>query len=85
MYMRDVVEAAHVFFKLMEKFCNGSVVVQDKNKKSRKKSKSTKKTSKKSRQSGAGTDAELVSDFGVESKFQRIYMRQLRNRFLWYT
>lgn len=80
--MRDVVEAAHVFFKLMEKFCNGSVVVQDKNKNSRKKSKSTKKTSKTSSQSGAGTGAELVSCFEVESKFKRIYMRQLRNRFL---
>lgn len=30
--MRDVVETSHIFFKLMEKFCNGSVVVQDKRK-----------------------------------------------------
>lgn len=27
-YMQDVVETAHIFFKLMEKFCDGTVVVQ---------------------------------------------------------
>lgn len=26
--MQDVVETAHIFFKLMEKFCDGTVVVQ---------------------------------------------------------
>lgn len=29
-YLRDVVEIAHIFYKIMEKFCNGRVVVQHK-------------------------------------------------------
>lgn len=28
--MRDVVETANVFIKMMERFCQGAVVVQDK-------------------------------------------------------
>lgn len=38
-YLRDVVEIAHIFYKIMEKFCKGRVVVQDK-RKGRKKGKS---------------------------------------------
>lgn len=41
-YLRDVVEMVHIFFKMMEKFCNGRVVVQNK-RRTQKKSK-TKKT-----------------------------------------
>lgn len=29
-YLRDVVETANIFIKMMEKFCKDSVVVQDK-------------------------------------------------------
>lgn len=29
-YLRDVVEIAHIFYKIMEKFCNGRVLVQKK-------------------------------------------------------
>ncbi|XP_055324474.1 protein timeless homolog [Sitodiplosis mosellana] len=50
-YMRDVVETTHIFFKLMEKFCNGNVVVQDK-KKSRAKGKKAKKPQKSANQHG---------------------------------
>ncbi|XP_063704948.1 protein timeless homolog [Culicoides brevitarsis] len=38
-YLRDVLETAAFYFKMMEKFCSGRVVVQDRNKKRRKKSK----------------------------------------------
>lgn len=43
--MRDVVETAHIFYKIMEKFCSGRVVVQDK-RKTRKKDKTARKASK---------------------------------------
>lgn len=42
-YLRDVIEMVHIFFKLMENFCKGGVVVQ---KKSTKKAKHSKKSSK---------------------------------------
>lgn len=58
--MRDVVETTHIFFKLMEKFCNGSVVVQDKHKRQHKKSKSKKQIPKPS-QNTAASDEEQVS------------------------
>lgn len=57
-YMRDVVETAHIFFKLMERFCKGSVVVQDKQK-SRKKTKRT--TKKPSNRDAQTTNDEQVS------------------------
>lgn len=63
MYMRDVVETTHIFFKLMEKFCNGSMVVQDK-KKSRAKGKKGKKSKQKSSsQNGKAPDNDEVSRF----------------------
>lgn len=60
MYMRDVVETAHIFFKLMERFCNGSVVVQDKQKSRKKNKRTTKKPSKRNAQA---TDVEHVSAY----------------------
>lgn len=42
-YLRDVIEMVHIFFKLMENFCKGGVVVQ---KKSTKRAKRSKKSSK---------------------------------------
>lgn len=69
--MRDVVETTHIFFKLMEKFCNGSVVVQDK-KKSRAKSKKSKKSQKSAKNSNNDADADddnnEVSRFRDETK-----------------
>lgn len=69
--MRDVVETTHIFFKLMEKFCNGSVVVQDK-RKSRAKSKKAKKPQKSSSQHGKTPDDddnnEEVSRFILKKK-----------------
>lgn len=67
MYMRDVVETTHIFFKLMEKFCNGSVVVQDK-RKSHANGKKAKKLSKPSNNNKKSTEDEMVS---------RIRMRKL--------
>ena len=58
--MRDVVETAHIFFKLMERFCNGSVVVQDKQKMRKKKNRTTKKPTAK-RNAQAAIDVEQVS------------------------
>lgn len=59
LYLRDVVETTHIFFKLMEKFCNGSVVVQDKGRSRAKKAK--KATSNKSNAKPA--EPESVSHF----------------------
>lgn len=58
--MRDVVETAHLFFKLMEKFCNGSVVVQDK-RKSRAKGTKSKKASKSSNDNEQSPQEVIVS------------------------
>lgn len=60
--MRDVVETSHIFFKLMEKFCNGSVVVQDK-KKSQAKRKRGKKTPKPASEKENSPEEENVSWF----------------------
>lgn len=61
LYMRDVVETAHIFFKLMERFCNGSVVVQDKQKSRKKNKRASKKPSKRNAQTS--NNAERVSVF----------------------
>lgn len=61
MYMRDVVETAHIFFKLMERFCNGSVVVQDKQKSRKKNNRTTKKPSAAKRNAQTTNDSERVS------------------------
>lgn len=58
-YLRDVVEMVHIFYKMMEKFCNGRVVVQDKSKPRRKK-KQTKGKSKGTKQKKSA-DEERVS------------------------
>lgn len=59
-YLRDVVETAHIFYKLMEKFCSGGIVVQDK-RKARKKGKGTKSTASKKQQKTKTTEEENVS------------------------
>lgn len=50
-YLREVVEMTHIFFKIMEKFCSGRIVVQEKRKKrstnKKSKGKSTKKPAEK--------------------------------------
>ena len=77
-YMRDVVETTHIFFKLMEKFCNGSVVVQDK-KKSRAKSKKSKKSAKTSNNDADADDDDNneVSRLRDETKIMsRYYAKQ---------
>lgn len=58
--MRDVVETTHIFFKLMEKFCNGSVVVQDK-RKARQKGKKMKKPAKSASETNEEKEDEAVS------------------------
>lgn len=60
-YLRDVVETAHIFFKIMERFCHGRVVVQNKGR-ARKKAKAKPKVSKKSSQTKT-SDGENVSCF----------------------
>lgn len=51
-YLQDVVEVAHIFFKLLKSFCNGRVIVQTKElKKRRKKSKTQKKNADKQKTS----------------------------------
>jgi hypothetical protein len=42
-YLRDVVETVNIFFKMLEKFCQGSVVVQTKSKRKSQKKRTTKK------------------------------------------
>lgn len=44
--MRDVVETANIFIKMMEKFCKDSVVVQDKKRVKKRSSKKSKKAEK---------------------------------------
>lgn len=79
--MRDVVETTHIFFKLMEKFCNGSMVVQDK-KKSRAKSKKSKKSQKSAKTTNNDADADgddnnEVSRLRDETKIMlRYYAKQ---------
>lgn len=75
-YMQDVVETTHIFFKLMEKFCNGNMVVQDK-RKSRAKGKKTKKSKKSTNQNGKTPDDE-VSRFGnTEKNMLKFYAKQI--------
>ncbi|XP_075147569.1 circadian regulator timeout [Haematobia irritans] len=45
-YLRDVVETANIFIKMMEKFCKDSVVVQDKKRTAKRSNKKSKKTEK---------------------------------------
>ncbi|XP_059218459.1 protein timeless homolog [Stomoxys calcitrans] len=45
-YLRDVVETANIYIKMMEKFCKDSVVVQDKKRTVKRSSKKTKKPEK---------------------------------------
>ncbi|XP_031631724.1 protein timeless homolog [Contarinia nasturtii] len=61
-YMRDVVETTHIFFKLMEKFCNGSVVVQDKRKARNKGNKKKKPTKSSSHGNEEGEDEQTTED-----------------------
>lgn len=62
MYMRDVVETAHIFFKLMERFCNGNVVVEDKQKSRKKNNRGTKKrNAQTTTTSSSGRNVERVS------------------------
>lgn len=73
LYMRDVVETTHIFFKLMEKFCNGSVIVQDKNKRKHKKTKSKKPKSKSNHKEDAD-DTNLVSTCWCYYSDELIYL-----------
>jgi timeless len=41
-YLRDLIDTTNVFMKMMEKFCQGSVMVQSKSKKPTKKKTKTK-------------------------------------------
>lgn len=59
-YLGDVVEMVHIFFKMMEKFCNGRVVVQDK----RRARKKPKGKSKKAPSQKKSAEEEHVSFFG---------------------
>ncbi|XP_037810211.1 protein timeless homolog, partial [Lucilia sericata] len=45
-YLRDVVETANIFIKMMEKFCKDSVVVQDKKRTKKRSNKKSKKSEK---------------------------------------
>lgn len=65
LYMRDVVETTHIFFKLMEKFCNGSVVVQDKHKRQQKRKKTKKQKSKSSQNAVANEDQVNSQEFEI--------------------
>lgn len=58
-YLRDVVETAHIFFKIMERFCHGRVVVQNKGR-ARRKAKPKSKAPTKSSQTKT-SDGENVS------------------------
>ncbi|XP_065358652.1 protein timeless homolog [Calliphora vicina] len=49
-YLRDVVETANIFIKMMEKFCKDSVVVQDKKRSKKRSNKKTKKSEKPSQE-----------------------------------
>jgi timeless len=50
--LRDVVETVNIFFKMLEKFCQGSVVVQTKSKR-----KSQKKRTSKQKAAGSRKQA----------------------------
>lgn len=45
-FLRDVVETANIFIKMMEKFCKDSVVVQDKKRSKKRSNKKSKKSDK---------------------------------------
>lgn len=47
MYLRDLIDTTNVYMKMMEKFCQGSVVVQTKVKKDKKKKKKANKNATK--------------------------------------
>jgi len=47
-YLRDLIDTTHVYLKMMEKFCQGSIVVQTKVRNSKAKKKKSQQKSKKS-------------------------------------
>ena len=46
-YLRDLIELTHIYFKMMEKFCQGTIVVQDKRRGRGKTNKNKRKAAKK--------------------------------------
>ena len=61
MYLRDLIDTTNVYMKMMEKFCQGSVVVQTKVKKDkRKKKKADKNATKKVKESKKHSKEEIM-------------------------
>lgn len=64
MYLRDLIDTANVYLKMMEKYCQGSIVVQTRMKKSKPtKKKPTKvKSKKKSKPKQVSKNNDLVRE-----------------------